>query len=328
MNDDYINDFIKNFGVSSKEKVDTRYQYSYVELEEVMKNPEEYIIPQCLPACRLLWDKNIETFMVSNNEDDDLYVLLSNVSSENMAIFRQLSSIDSRFITDHYRNTIGIAVKGRDDVAMQELEALTGVFELQDTLRYQTVDDFLESYKYTGGELFIDEAGDIHRKKNPALQDITLQEALKRSGKESLYVPEEGRVYESATYLNWHKRYERALETGVRETISDITPYKDNFNGDISHLRDTFLDAEREYVFELLKNEDLKDAITFINSKDSYVLFEVAQELVDKVEMGLVPENEMEKVERELVVILAAIQDRVLSKNLVLTPTRGQSKSK
>lgn len=58
----------------------TKYNYSYVELEEVISNPEEYIIPQCLPTCKALWEKNIETFMVSNNDDKYLYVLLTNIS--------------------------------------------------------------------------------------------------------------------------------------------------------------------------------------------------------------------------------------------------------
>lgn len=45
----------------------TKYNYPYVELEEVIFNPEEYI-------CKVLWEKNIETFVVSNNEDKHLYV--------------------------------------------------------------------------------------------------------------------------------------------------------------------------------------------------------------------------------------------------------------
>ena len=51
----------------------TKYNYSYVELEEVIFNPEEYI-------CKVLWEKNIETFVVSNNEDKHLYVFLPNIS--------------------------------------------------------------------------------------------------------------------------------------------------------------------------------------------------------------------------------------------------------
>lgn len=30
---------------------------------------EEYIIPVFQPACRSLWDKNVETFMASNNDE-------------------------------------------------------------------------------------------------------------------------------------------------------------------------------------------------------------------------------------------------------------------
>ena len=242
MNEDLIKNFMSK--VSETPKKDGRYQYPYVELEDVMANPEEYIIPQCLPACRALWDKNIETFMVSNNDDEDLYVLLTNVSDENMAIFNQMKQQDPRFVFDGYRNTIGIAVKGNNDSSMHELQGLTEVFRIQDTLRFQTAEDFLESYKHTGGEMTIADDGTIHRNINPALANITLQEALEKSGKSGLYIAEEGRVYESIMYLNWHKKYEQSLNDNMKETISDITPYKGNVDGNIAHLRYTYLSAE------------------------------------------------------------------------------------
>ena len=47
--------------------------------------------------------------------------------------------------------------------------------------------------------------------------------------------------------------------------ISDITPYKGNVSGEIAHLRDTYLTAEREYVSELLKNEGMRELIAEIN---------------------------------------------------------------
>lgn len=327
--EELIAKFKANIG-SAKTNVipkDTRYQYPYVELEKVMSNPTEYIIPQCLPACRSLWSKNIETFMVSNNDDNDLYVLLTNVSPENMAVFREMQKQDPRFIYDGYRSTIGIAVKGNDSNAMHELERLTEVFRVQDTMRFKTAEDFLESYKYTDGKMTIADDGTIHRAKNPELENITLQEALKRSGKESLYVASEGRVYESHMYLSWHRRYEQSLNDSMQEVISDITPYKGNVDGNIAHLRDTYLSAEREYVAELIKNDSVKELIEQINSESPDTLFTIAQDLVDKVEMGLIPDDQMEKTEQKLTVILAAIQDKVLSKNLVLLPSRG-SKSK
>lgn len=321
MNEDLIKNFMNR--VSGEPKQDGRYQYPYVELEQVIANPEEYIIPQCLPACKALWDKNIETFMVSNNDDDDLYVLLTHVSDENMAIFNQMKQQDPRFVFDGYRNTIGIAVKGNNDSSMHELQGLTEVFKVQDTLRFQTAEEFLESYKHTDGEMTIADDGTIHRNINPALANITLQEALEKSGKSGLYVAEEGRVYESPMYLNWHRRYEQSLNDSMKETISDITPYKDNVDGNIAHLRDTYLTAEREYVAELLKSEGMRDLISEINAETPDKLFAMAQSIVDKVEMGLIPDDQMEKTEQKLTVLLAAIQDKVLLKDLVLVPSQG-----
>ena len=120
MNQDNEQDLIAQFkqrigGQKTNVNTNTKYQYPYVELETVMANPSEYIIPACLPACRELWDKNIETFMVSNFEDNHLYVLLTNVSNENKAIFSQLQKQDPRFIFDGYRTAIGIAVNGTDE---------------------------------------------------------------------------------------------------------------------------------------------------------------------------------------------------------------------
>lgn len=211
-----VDEILKMFGKkNNNEAVDTRYQYPYVELEQVMENPDEYIIPACLPACRALWEKNIETFMVSNNDDKDLYVLLVNVSPENTAILKQLSQSDPRYYFDAYRNTFGIAVKGMTEDSMRELVALTEVFDVQDTVRYQSVEDFLESYKMTDGELKIGEDGTIYRSLNPALANATIQEALEKTGKEHLYVAEEGRIYESSIYLKWHRRYQQSLQDAM-----------------------------------------------------------------------------------------------------------------
>lgn len=321
MNEDLIKKFMDR--VSETPKQDGRYQYSYVELEEVISNPEEYIIPQCLPACRALWNKNIETFMVSNNDDEDLYVLLTHISDENMAIFNQMKQQNPRFIFDSYRNTIGISVKGNNEGSMHELQGLTEVFKMQDTLRFQTAEDFLESYKHTGGEMTIADDGTIHRNINPSLANITLQEALEKSGKSGLYVAEEGKVYESPMYLNWHRKYEQSLNNSMQEAIFDITPYKGNVDGNISHLRDTYLNAEREYVAELLKSESMRDLISEINAETPDKLFAIAQGIFEKVEMGLIPDDQMEKTEQQLIVLLAAIQDKVLLKDLVLVPSQG-----
>lgn len=314
-------------GKSTETPADTRYQYPYVELENVMENPTEYIIPQCLPACKALWSKNIETFMVSNNDDDDLYVLLTGVSPENMAIFQKLQKQDPRFIFDSYRNTIGIAVKGHDEQSQAELEALTDVFNIQDTMRFKTVTDFVESYKYTGGEMVIEDDGTIRREINPALANISISEAIQKSGKEDLYVASEGRVYDSPLYLKWHKRYQASLHDDLKDTISMYASNRDNYSDEAARLRDTYLGAEREYVTELLKDESMQELIGQVNQMPSDILFESAKKMVDAVELGTVPEDQMGIVEKRLIVMLAAIQDRVLLKDLVLRPD-GNSKTR
>lgn len=139
--------------------------------------------------------------MVSNNDDKDLYVLLANVSPENVSILKELAQFDPRYYFDGFRNTFGIAVKGMTEDSMRELVALTDVFRIQDTVRYQSVEDFLASYKMTDGELKIGEDGTIHRNPNPALANATIKEALEKTGKGHLYVAEEGRIYESPMYL-------------------------------------------------------------------------------------------------------------------------------
>ena len=116
---------------------------------------------------------------------------------------------------------MGIRVKGNDEHASKELTSLVSVLKMQDTLRFQTPDNFLKSYKNDesnkniGEEWFIADDGSIHGKTNHKLSNITLQEALEKSGKSGLYVAEEGRVYESPMYLNWHRKYEQSLNNSM-----------------------------------------------------------------------------------------------------------------
>ena len=110
--------------------------------------------------------------------------------------------------------------------SMKELTALTEVFKIQDTVRFHSDKDFLESYKITGGELEIGEDGTIYRKPNPTLANATIQEALEKTGKSHLYVAEEGKIYESPMYLKWHQRYKQSLQDVIMTDISDIPSHK------------------------------------------------------------------------------------------------------
>lgn len=95
----------------------------------------------------------------------------------------------------------------------------------------------------------------------------------------------------------------------------------DNVNGEAAHLRDVYLEAEKEYVKYLMQFKEIKELVIELNKeyKPSY-LFQLAQDLIDKVEAGEFSDEEMESVERKLTVLLAAIHDKILLKELVRLP--------
>lgn len=72
-----------------------------------------------------------------------------------------------------------------------------------------------------------------------------------------------------------------------------------------------------------MTEDSMRELIAEINQNPPEVLFDMTQSLVDKVEMGQIPEEQMVRTEQQLTVLLAAIQDKVLIKDLVLTPSSG-----
>ncbi len=100
-----------------------------------------------------------------------------------------------------------------------------------------------------------------------------------------------------------------------------------NMSAEASYLRDTFLTAEKEYVLFLLKDKKIRNLIGELNKYDGKELFRTAQKLVNDVEMGLIPEEQMETVEKQLIVLLAAIRDLTLRKKLVLHPSHQDEQS-
>ncbi len=217
--DEYTNDTTNRinsiFNNPNGQKFDTKYNYTDCDMEAVINNVDEYIIPECQSACYALWQKNIETFMVSNRDDTILYVLIRELSEKNKKIFDDMSKNDKRYFFDEGRHYDGIGVNGVDNSSSEELCRLTDVFEIQDVqeTRYSTAEDFLEGYKRTDGEWIVLEDGSAGHEVNSALENATFEEALTATGKEGLYVPEEGKVYDSPMFLEWHKRYLQSIQS-------------------------------------------------------------------------------------------------------------------
>lgn len=318
---------------------ENHYNYGYVELEEVMENPREFIIPECLPACRACWNKNIETFMVSNYEDDHLYVLFNKLSEENESIIRNLMETDSRYFYDEFRKTYGIKVNGRTQADIIELMDLTGALAVQDTTRYRKAEDFLDEIKRKGGEMVVQPDGTIVTELNPKLANLTLEQALKITGKSSLYIKEEGLIYDNPIFLLWHQKYlknvvlkkqaklvkeheDQEKDEYIKEELDYIASNKENIDAEIAYFRDTFLQAERDYVGALLQQDAYRDWIQKYNEMPVDLLFKAAQQIVADVENGLVSDDMMDEAEIRLFVILSSIRDKSLIKELRIPFTR------
>lgn len=105
---------------------------SRVKQEEVESNPRRWIIEECVPACEILWNKNIYTFMCSDSLDKNAWIelVLENLSEENLAI---LEEIKSEYICYQYhKGCINISVNGMGKSAQDELIEVATRFKMQD----------------------------------------------------------------------------------------------------------------------------------------------------------------------------------------------------
>lgn len=212
-----MQDFIGIFGKKKEVESTPRYEYKPTDVEDVIQNAEEYIIPECLEACKTLWGKNIETLMCSNYfGNTDLYIDLfdgDGLSDENRDIF--INNEENGFTLGEEHNSPRISVSGQTPESALKLQELADKLHIQDvrSCRYKSSKDFLEDYKY--GDMPVeyedkpDEQGNVivNRQYDPERVNATLQDALERTGKSGLYVPSEDRVYESQMFLDWHNRY-------------------------------------------------------------------------------------------------------------------------
>ena len=112
------------------------------------------------------------------------------------------------------------------------------------------------------------------------------------------------------------------LEQIIEEILELMQLEGNNLNSTHSHFRDTFMSCEKEYLVELLMDDEIRGLISEINLNDSAELFRIAQDLVQKVENNLIPYEQMENVEKTLTVLLLAIKDITLVKVLTKVKER------
>ena len=139
-----------------------------VSQEEVEKTPYKWIIPECIPACVLLWGKNIYTFMCSDRLDKNAWIefRIDDLSDENKQI---LEEIKKKYRTySYHEGCINIEVDGMGMNALNELVGMTYYFKMQDVVSKEAI--------ITEEDLLI-ESGCYNLVRNPKY--ISLEDQLK-----------------------------------------------------------------------------------------------------------------------------------------------------
>ena len=213
--------------LSRKEKPESttipQYEYGVVSVEDVIRNPEEYVIPECLEACKTLWGKNIETRMCANYDgNNNLFIQFfdgDGLSYENKEVF--ITNAERGFWMGEEHDFPSISVPGQSAESAATLVRLVDKLKIQDvrSCRYKTSKEFLEEFKCDGMPIEYDgwdECGNVivaRREYKPERENTTLEDALEQTNKTGLYIPAEDRVYESQMFLDWHNRFLKSKES-------------------------------------------------------------------------------------------------------------------
>lgn len=222
------------------------YGYSEVDMRFVYQEPEEFIIPENLEACKLLWSKNIFTKMCNNYDNDFSWITFNCLSPENQKIFDDLSLVDERFGSTW--GGIGLRIPIRPGMGIDTYEAfgeLIDSFEYQDVQKdgcmdyeefmrmytdcYKIIDN--PNYKYIPKPKLEDyEDGVQYSRAFDEYIDSTLvpmklrvfdeskmtksfEEYLEESKFKGLYDPDNRKVYYNDLYYQAHMRYKEQMKT-------------------------------------------------------------------------------------------------------------------
>lgn len=201
----------------------SKYEYPPTNINFVKENPEEYIIPDCLEACKILWGKGIITNQCSNYDDTFRYIEINSLtlSDENKKIiYDMVNSGELGFMIgnglihpqDHepriYTEKVGVE-------ASEELCRMADILKLQDTKEFMTSDAYLDDFKRRGGEYTYDSYGNVYREYNPAYVNATLEDALTVNEDWDLFIAEEGKIYFTKEALEYHYEYLKKLNQNL-----------------------------------------------------------------------------------------------------------------
>ena len=134
---------------------DYAYKYSVIDIEYVMRDIDEYIIPENQAACKLLWSKNIFTIMSNNYENehgdcDFSWIALGDLSEENQELFdRLVAEKDPRVAIFRTKKIIKLPTEPRKGVdTFEAFKKIIDMFSYQDVQKqgYMTIEEFMIRY--------------------------------------------------------------------------------------------------------------------------------------------------------------------------------------
>lgn len=115
---------------------------------EVENFPKTYVIEECIPACKVLWDKNIYTFMTSDFLDKGMCwieIKEKNLSAKNRKIYDLMTGPDVlKFVKHPGAICFGVNKVGR--AGQRRLTELAESFVMQDVPSgeaYKSIESFL-----------------------------------------------------------------------------------------------------------------------------------------------------------------------------------------
>lgn len=225
---------------------DRAYQYSVVDMYQVMKNPTEFIIPENLEACKLLWSKNIFTKMTNNYDNDYSWITINTFSPDNQELFEFMSTFDKRFGLTWGGIGFKIPIKpGEGNDTLEAFRDLIEIFPMQDVQKDGCMDietfmiyytdcysiaynqeylDIIRPFMSPDGDvlLYHPELEQHLRAENvrrtirvfdPTKMTKTLEEYINESQFAGLYDPDNGKIYYNEMYYQAHLRYKEQNKT-------------------------------------------------------------------------------------------------------------------
>lgn len=208
-------------------------------LEWVEQEPERFIIKECLDACKILWSKNIYTYMVSDELNESSWIEINEnaLSEENKDIYINLDCEDIIKFSYH-KGCINFGVKHHGLEAKQKLVILANQFKMQDVvngLAYISEEQFLEKYcgcskeienieyeymeyptditNYEEYDKYCEWEDSIRSEKFISVYDASkVLKTINEYAEEHNMIVEDGRVYLSEFHYNKHLNYVNSLE--------------------------------------------------------------------------------------------------------------------